>query len=149
MRDHAKGSGGDGILSVKYFEDGRHAGYDLLHLRRGRSLPFIRRRDNLPPDWDGVAETGPWVFSAAAFRFAEKIFKNNRSEPLYLDEIGPLEIREKSGFYRLAAGLISGGDRELFLSVRESLLGSFIQTFSLTRSQLVIIRLTPKRGSYD
>lgn len=149
MRDHSAGSGGDGILSLKYYENGRHTGYDLLHIKSGASCPLIRQRDHLPAIWDTIAETGPWVFSAAAFRFAQEKLQNNLSETLYLDEIGPLEILGKAGFYPLAAALIADEKKELFFSVRESLLETFMETFTLTRSQILIIHLTPTRGNYD
>lgn len=149
MRDHASGSGGDGILSLKYFEKGRHTGYDLLHVQSGAVCPLIRHRDHLPAHWDALAEKDPWFFSAAAFRFAQEKLQNNPSETLYLDEIGPLEIQNKAGFYSLATALIAVGKKELFFSVRESLLEAFMETFSLTRSQILIIHLTSIRGSYD
>lgn len=148
MRDHAKGSGGDGILSLKYFENGLHSGYDLLHLHSGRQCPFIRHQDHVPADWDAIAETGPWLFSAAAFLFAEQHILNNSAEPLYLDEAGPLEIIEKKGFYGVIRELIRD-DRELYVSVREHLLEHFVETFSLTRSRICAIHLTEKRGKHD
>lgn len=149
MRDHARGSGGDGILSLKHFEKGRHAGYDLLHIHSGKICPLIREKEQLPTRWDTLTEVGHWVFSAAAFHFAREKLQDNASETLYLDEIGPLEIRDKAGFYPLAVALIAGGKKELFFSVREDLLEAFMETFALTRSQILIIHLTPNRGSYD
>jgi nucleoside-triphosphatase THEP1 len=148
MRQHAKGSGGDGILSLKHFERDLHHGYDLLHLKSGRRFPFIREPNNAPADWQNNAETGPWFFSPSAFRFAGEMLLDNKSEPLYLDEIGPLEILGRSGFYNIVTELILGR-RELFFSVRESLLEAFVETFSLTRSQISIIHLSVNRGKHD
>lgn len=133
---------GDGILSLKHFENKDLTGYDLLHLRSGRQLPFIRLRENLPIDWREKYATGKYSFSAKAFHLAEEILRIRSTAPVYIDEIGPLEIFQKEGFYAILKELINK-DNELFLSVRNSLLDEMTEVFSINNDKsATIIQLT-------
>lgn len=65
----------------------------------------LARRGNLAPDWKGDV-LGPWVFSADAFRHAEKRFDEffaglAKGGPFVLDEIGPLELKLGRGYAKI------------------------------------------------
>ncbi|MBN2780828.1 MAG: hypothetical protein JXR21_02555 [Candidatus Marinimicrobia bacterium] len=127
-RLYAASQKGDGILSVKYFVDGVFAGYDLLHLKSGEQRPFIRLKDEIPEGWTEIFTTGKYSFSEEGFRFAETLLQNTTEAPVYIDEIGPLEIERKEGFYHLLKTFADTG-RDLILSVRESMLDEMIRMF--------------------
>jgi nucleoside-triphosphatase THEP1 len=109
---------GDGVVSVKYFEKGIHRGYDLRHLKSGKEKPFIRLREDIRED---CRVWGKYAFLPEAFDFADRILKNKGPGPAFIDEIGPLEVLKKQGFYPLLPDLFRR-EKEIWLSVREALL---------------------------
>ena len=121
---------GDGFLCLKFFDEETHIGYDLFHLVSGERVPFIRLKTNLPKDWYEIFEIGKYSFSKEGFEFAKNIIKNAKEEPLYIDEIGPLEINQQSGFYEL---LKTQMNKELYITVREDLYVKFLRTFDITQ----------------
>ncbi len=122
---------GDGVLSLKYYEKDEFLGYNLLHLKTGEQKPFIRLKTKLPENWAGKHETGKYSFSLDGFQFAENILRNIDEAPIYIDEIGPLEIMQKEGFYQIVKDLLNK-NMEIFLTVRDSLFDELIAVFSIT-----------------
>ncbi len=122
---------GDGIVSLKIFNDGAHTGYEFWHLRGGISRPFCETAGSEPPGWDERTVRGRYTFSESGFRFVDRILEeclSRGSDPLFIDEIGPLELRGK-GISVLPDRLASG--RDIFCTVRESCLDDFISGFGL------------------
>ncbi len=74
-------------------------GFDALDISTGRRWPLGRTTKNL-----GGPEFGPFSFSAEGFSRAADTFKaalSRKDSFLFLDEIGPLELEKKAGFYTL------------------------------------------------
>ena len=140
-------SKGDGVLSLKYYENDEFLGYNLFHLKSGEQRPFIRLKTKLPENWIEKYEIGKYSFSMDGFQFAEEILYNINEAPVYIDEIGPLEIIQKEGFYQIVKNLLDK-DIEIFLTVRDSLFDKLIAVFSITgKIKTTIIKQT--RGTYD
>ncbi len=130
---------GDGVLSLRHFSGETLTGYDMLHLQSGNRYPLIRLKDRLPAGWDEHGETGSYSFSREGFRIAEDILRGIRTAPVYIDEIGPLEILQKKGFFQLLQEFSARGTA-LFLSVRESLLDDMIRMFFYDKEIEIITR---------
>ncbi len=121
---------GDGFLCTKHFEKNNFIGYDLLHLKTSEHIQFIRIKTKLPSNWIEKYEIGIFSFSEQGFDFAENIIKNLIEEPVFIDEIGPLEILEQKGFYALMNNLL---DKKIYLTVRESLYDELLKTFNINQ----------------
>ncbi len=131
---------GDGVLSLKYYEKDEFLGYNLFHLKTGKQKPFIRLKTKLPENWAEKYKTGKYSFSMSGFQFAEEILRNIDEAPVYIDEIGPLEIMQRKGFYQIVKNLLDR-DIEIFLTVRDSLFDKLIATFSITgKTKIIIIK---------
>lgn len=126
--NYEKTQKGDGFLSVKFFAKDNFIGYNLLHLKSGKESPFIRKKTAIPSEWIEIFAMGQFSFSQEGFRFAEKIMKNCTDEPVYLDEIGPLEILHKKGFHEILKTQLN---KNLFISVRESLYEKLLENFNI------------------
>jgi len=122
---------GDGFLSIKRFENDEFIGYDLLHLKTNELISFIRMKNILPNDWIEIFDIGIFSFSKEGFKFAKNILENTKDEPIFIDEIGPIEILEQKGFYNL---LKQNLDKELYVTVRELLYEEFLRTFDITKN---------------
>ncbi|MGB9610221.1 MAG: nucleoside-triphosphatase, partial [Bryobacteraceae bacterium] len=80
-----------GILSPGEFDNGRRARFDLLILDTGRRLPLAERDGNGPP---GSGRGYRFLTEAiAAGRAALSTERIRRADVLFIDEVGPLELR--------------------------------------------------------
>lgn len=122
---------GDGFICMKYFEGNTHLGYDLLHLKSEKQKPFIRLKTNIDNNWHQIFEIGKYSFSEEGFYFACKIIADISDKPIFIDEIGPLEIIQKSGFYDLLEKQL---DKEIYITVRGDLYTGFLKTFNITQN---------------
>ncbi len=125
--------GGDGICMPKVFSDsGKFLGYDIRRLSNGETLPFVRCRHCLPPAWQQSDQWGDFSFSAAGMDFAGVAVNDllhKDIKPLFIDEIGPLELKGR-GFNQLLLRLLAGRS-DLYLTVRIKLEASLIRTYAL------------------
>ncbi len=122
---------GDGFLCIKHFEKKNFIGYDLLHLKTNEQMSFIRMKENLPIDWNEIFEIGIFSFSKEGLEYAKNIIENTKKEPIFIDEIGPLEILKKKGFYELMKLNLG---KELYITVREALFDEMLKTFNITKN---------------
>ncbi|MBN2400474.1 MAG: hypothetical protein JXI33_09085 [Candidatus Aminicenantes bacterium] len=126
--------GGDGICMPKVFSDsGKFLGYNIRRLSRSETLPFVRCGHCLPPAWKQIDQCGDFSFSATGIDFAEAAVSDllhKNITPLFIDEIGPLELKGR-GFNQLVLRLLAGRS-DLYLTVRLTLLASLIRTYALT-----------------
>ena len=127
-RHYEEHRAGDGVISIKHIEKERFEGYDLLHLKSGASVPFIRLIGLTPPGWKEMYLEGGYHFSATGFELAGRVFDQLLEDPVYLDEIGPLEVLRNKGFHTILTELIAK-ERDLFLGVRYSLLDEMIKKY--------------------
>jgi nucleoside-triphosphatase THEP1 len=128
---------GDGVLSLKHYNNDRCIGYNLYHLRSEEQKGFIRLKTDLPKDWIEQHNIGRFSFSEEGFNFGEKILKNIKAGPVYIDEIGPLEIWEKKGFYNILKELVKKHS-DLFLTLRPSLIDDLHDEFELSGKTKII-----------
>ncbi|MFC2146661.1 nucleoside-triphosphatase, partial [Acidobacteriota bacterium] len=92
---------GDGWISKKVFLNKEFAGYEIQRLSTNEKLPLAYKKEYVPPGWDEIYSIGPFLFSKQAFEFAGKIIDEiieKNINPVFIDEIGPLELQGK-GFY--------------------------------------------------
>jgi len=134
---YEKDGKGDGILSLKCYKEGRFLGYDLFHLKSGEQTAFIRLKTDLPKDWKEQNEIGRFSFSEQGFILAEKVLSKIETGPIYIDEIGPIEIWYKKGFYKRLRELVKNHD-DLFLTLRGSLINDFHDEFELLGKTKII-----------
>lgn len=128
---------GDGVLSLKHYEEDRCIGYDLVHLKTGKQIDFIRLKTVLPEDWVEQCEIGRFSFSEQGFSLAEEVLSSIESGPVYIDEIGPIEMWYKKGFYKRLKEWVTK-DQDLFLTLRPSLIDDLHNEFGLSGKTKII-----------
>ena len=124
---------GDGFYNRPVFREGRLAGQEIVHLATGASRPFSFRDGFIPQDWDEECRYHVYSFSGAGLKFGREIITRacqNRIEPLFVDEIGPLELAGK-GFYGLVTDLLPKRI-DLYLVVRLGCLDEIVTHFGIT-----------------
>ncbi|WP_157950185.1 nucleoside-triphosphatase [Vallitalea okinawensis] len=129
---------GDGFISYKNMKGNIVLGYDVMQLSNGQRQPIVRRKDNLAVDWHECCEIGPYSFSNDAITWVEKTLRQLRKEnvsPIYLDEIGPLELNNQC-FHKIFKELL-GENCELYISVRQDSLSEVIHKYQIKEKRLI------------
>ncbi len=133
---------GDGLLSIKQFHPASNqiTGYRLLHLSSQKSHSLARRTSpgSPPSATPQQYQLGDFTFSPSAFTYAETLLNTlieRQIQPIYLDEIGLLELNDH-GFAPIVPALIVSG-LDLILAIRHRYLDEAIDTFSIPSPSIV------------
>jgi nucleoside-triphosphatase THEP1 len=129
---------GDGFVTPKHFREGEFLGYDIIGLANRSAMPFAYLADRLPPGWNEAYGYGPFSFSDRALRFGESVLTDalrKGAEPLYLDEVGPLEL-EGRGFFEAVQRLVAA-ERTAYMSVRTELVQQVIAAFGIDEYEMI------------
>lgn len=113
----ARGVPVSGYLSPAVLVDGEPSGYDLLDVKSGRSIPFLRKRGEA--GWQTV---GPYRFLPEGLEAASSsILGSGSGVLLIVDEVGPAEFSGE-GFWPALAEALKRPSVDCLLVVRESLI---------------------------
>ncbi|MGE5343476.1 MAG: nucleoside-triphosphatase [Candidatus Omnitrophota bacterium] len=133
---------GDGFLSKKVFsEAGDFVGYELVRLRSGERVSLAYNVAVRPPDWDEIYRCGVFSFSGKAIDYAERVIDEilgSGMEPVFIDEIGPLELNGK-GFCGCLTRVLSMG-REVYLAVRQQCVQEVVRQFDIRDYEILTVR---------
>ena len=129
---------GDGFLSLKLIENNVVKGFDIMKISSKETKAFIRRHDNELPEWKENCILGPYTVSEEAIEWVTgeiegMIFK--KISPIYLDEIGVLELNGKC-FYGILETLLKD-EGDICISVRDENLNEIISKFGITAAKII------------
>lgn len=127
-----------GLVSRKIFGESGHRGYEGLVLTTGETFPIALHYEYIPPDWDELYRLGPYSFSERGFLRAATVFSpQNISDknPLFLDEIGPLELSGR-GFYSIAAAILRL-KKDIYITSRPSCVDPIIEKFGIKNYNII------------
>ena len=129
---------GDGFISKKIMKSDLVYGYTLVQLSNKNETPFVIR-DSF---WDGFTKIkyklGPYCFFEDAFEFLDKKideFISNNISPIYLDEVGILELNGQ-GYDHVLRKLIKN-KTDLCLVVREDLLDQVCKEYGFIEVEII------------
>jgi nucleoside-triphosphatase THEP1 len=137
---YSRGKSGDGFITKKVFKKGVFSGYEIVRLSSQESRPFIFKMGHEPENLPRVFKYGQFTFSGDGIDFAEEIMIdviNKGIDPVYIDEIGPVELQEK-GFYKLFRMALESG-RNLFVTVRESCVDDVLRLLKINDYEIIDI----------
>lgn len=122
---------GDGFFNRKLYEDGKYIGQEIVRLSDGESRVWSLK-GRTPDDWLPEFTYGDYSFSGEGLQFAHMIIDSINKfslEPVFIDEIGPLELQNK-GFHDLFNLCLQSG-REVYAVVRESCLKAVLEKYEI------------------
>lgn len=123
---------GDGLINKKVFMEGTNIGQEIVRLSTGERQYFSFKEGFIPKDWNEECRYGPYSFSEEGFAFARSIVLNtirDRIEPVFIDELGPLELEGK-GFHNIFLMLMKEA-KDVYVVIRESCVLMAIKEFSI------------------
>ncbi len=134
---HAE-KGGDGFVAIKRMEAGKVEGYLAKRLSTGETFPLSAHGENADIDFAVAFAIGPYRFSALAVKRIDEVMRSllkEGVEPLYLDEVGFLEL-QGGGFDGLVKEMVASG-REIYLTVRDSLVREVERHYGLENAEIL------------
>ncbi|MEA3500726.1 MAG: nucleoside-triphosphatase [Candidatus Marinimicrobia bacterium] len=140
---------GDGFACKKVIKNGKFIGYDIIHLQSKKHTSFAYLKKYTSRNWNKKFQFSRFSFSEEGIKFAEKIINSvikNNVEPIFIDEIGPVEINLKKGFYKLIK-VVLNSERECFLTVRNDMIDEFVEVFDV--DEFNIIEITPQSSQWS
>ena len=117
-----------GILSKVVFEKGKREGYNVLDLETDRSFPFLTKTPDFKSKKYKPEKIGDYyLLDGAVEKISNLLLKAKRRNILVIDELGPLEIIRKKGFWKTAAELFGENKRNIIVVVRDRILDEFLR----------------------
>jgi len=129
---------GDGFFCRKNYIANHYTGQMIVRLTTGESTCFSFKQDFIPPGWDEVYTFDDYSFSRAGILFAQKVameIVQRNIQPVFIDEIGPLELME-SGFHEILEQFLYL-ETNLYLVIRASCLLEVINKYHIAAFQIV------------
>lgn len=134
---------GDGFFNRKIYIDDHYIGQRIIRISSRESRVWSNR--GIPIEkWQQAFYYETYSFSKEGLEFAENIITSLLSsdiEPIYIDEIGPLELQKK-GFHELFKSCLSSR-KEIYVVIRESCVKDVIEKYNIQNYK--IIHLNSKR----
>ncbi len=129
---------GDGFINTKIFEAGKHSGQRIVRLSTGDSEDFSFKKEFIPLNWDEEYSFDVYSFSKRGLMFAYKTVSDiiiKKVEPVFIDEIGPLELQKKRFFDMFT--LLLKIKKEIYVTVRSSCVENIIKEFGIEKYQTI------------
>ncbi|MGD2088682.1 MAG: nucleoside-triphosphatase [Candidatus Aminicenantes bacterium] len=131
---------GDGWVSRKVFLNKVFVGYEIQRLSSKEKLPLVYKKEYVPAGWDEIYSMGPFCFSKQAFEFAGKIIDeiiDKNINPVFIDEIGPLELQGK-GFCSMLEKILKT-QKDIYIVVRRHCIDDVIKRFNFQDYKILTI----------
>lgn len=149
LKHYAEQRRGDGFLAFKWVDDGKQLGYQNYRLSTGVQNPYIYRNEYMPPDVKERGKIGPYQLLESAVSQMEQQYKEMIEQciqPVYIDEIGPLELTG-AGLHTIFASLVESG-LDLVVAVRTHCLEPVLKKYHIQDAMIIEINEKPQfRGA--
>jgi nucleoside-triphosphatase THEP1 len=129
---------GDGFVAIKDMDNGIVTAYHAMHLSTMETRSFIVREACAPAGFDGCFTIGPFIISKTGLAWIEsqvRLMIAKGISPIYLDEIGPLELAN-GGLHLLFAELVASG-LDLYVAIRNELVSQVIEKYHIKEYRLM------------
>ena len=128
---------GDGFYNRKLYSHGHYTGQEIVILSSGKSKLWSCRGAKLQ-NFKQCFCYGTYSFSKEGAEYAENTINSilkSGIEPIYIDEIGPLELQGK-GFHKLFKCCLEA-NREIYVVIRESCVEAVIKKYNITNYKII------------
>lgn len=123
---------GDGFYNSKVYLNNSYAGQEIVRLSTSESRILTLKKEFIPRVWDEEYSYNVFSFSKNGISFAESIVNDILKKdihPIFIDEIGPLELQGK-GFHDIFNTCLKTS-ADICVVIRESCVGEAIKKFNI------------------
>ena len=131
---------GDGFISVKRMHYDKVHGYEIIKLSSKEFNPLVIREEFSHQNMKIACQIGPYLFMEDTLRHVEQEIEsmiNNKVSPLFLDEIGQLELYDQC-FDNIFRKMVES-NAELYITVREDLVQQVIDKYQIKEVDIITI----------
>lgn len=127
---------GDGFFNKKIYNENSYIGQKIVRLSTDESIIWSLK-GQLPNCWQEECNYKTYSFSKSALKFAEQIINPllESEEPIFIDEIGPLELENK-GFHKLFQRCVILNN-ELYVVIRKSCLKLILDKYDIKSYKII------------
>ena len=132
---------GDGFAAIKKMNGNEVYGYNMLHLSNDNIIPWMVHQKYFLRDFTKTGKFGPFYLNLDLLAMLESIIDElivQRISPIYLDEVGVLEING-GGYHNILKKLLSSG-LDLVITVRDDLVKPVASHFDIKDYELVQVQ---------
>lgn len=137
QRIYNKDRKGDGFISVKNIYQKTVQSFDILRLSTLKTKEFVVKDGFYDPD-DIACQIGPYLFYKDTLLYIEKTLNEMIEQgvtPIYLDEIGQLELYDQC--FHNVFQMILKSDVDCVISVREDLVTQVIEKYKIKEVEIL------------
>jgi len=130
--------GGDGFIMLKTMEENTVRSYHALRLSTGEKRLLVLRAGYEHQSFEEETRIGPYRFERSTLKWIRNTMKalmTTQEAPLFLDEVGILELHDQ-GFSDILRKL-SKYDKPIYLSIRDTLVQKIIAQYNLENVQII------------
>ena len=130
--------GGDGYASIKHMKDKNVLFYTFMKLSTKETMKSIVHTKNDTTRFNVYESMGPYIFDEEALKIVERDVLNMAKHgvnPIYLDEIGLLELNKKYFYHTIKK--LQKYPIDLVLTVRAHLVDDIIKLFNFKDVTLI------------
>ncbi len=135
---YLQGKSGDGFITKKLFHDKHFYGYEIIRLSSGQSSIHSVKSELFPHEKKPIYNCGAYSFHHDGFTFADFIIDeiiSKNTNPVFIDEIGPLELEGK-GHHDCFQKILKNCNT-VYFTVRNRSLKDVIDYFSIKEHSLI------------
>jgi nucleoside-triphosphatase THEP1 len=129
---------GDGFIQLKTMQENKVHHYDVLFLKNNIKKTIAYHQSFYEEQFKIPIYLGPYLFDQEIFNeiytLIDMMIEKNIT-PIYLDEIGMLEINQK-GYAPVLRKLIEK-DIDIIIAVKESLIFKVVHTFDIKKYEII------------
>lgn len=128
---------GDGFYNRKLYSDGHYVGQEIVIFSNRKSKLWAYRGPK-PENCQQDFCYGEYSFSKEGLEYAENMINSilkSGIDPIYIDEIGPLELQEK-GFHNLFKCCLEA-NKEIYVVIRKSCVEAVIKKYNITNYNII------------
>lgn len=132
---------GDGFVALKKMEGNDVYGYSIRCLNNGNSLMWMIHQAHYHDDFINHGKFGPYYLNLDVLRLMEDDvddFLEKGTSPIYLDEIGVLELNG-GGYHNILKKLLASG-LDIVIAVREDLVKPVANYFAIKDYELIEVQ---------
>ena len=123
---------GDGFISLKKMNGHLVHSYDILRLATNERKLLVIRDSFRDSDFRECCQVGPYLFNAETVKYIEDEMRNlinNKVSPLFLDEIGLLEL-DNLCFHNIFTEMLESG-LDIYVTVRKNILDKILEKYNI------------------